>query len=94
MILGGEADAEDKFIPFTVVVDPSPDSAVMQVTSATSARRTAAVTHGDGRWRSFSLLLSIGCTLVGHQAARMLLAEGRWLQKKASDTISPSQRTL
>lgn len=31
VVLGGESDAADKFIPFTVIKDPSPDSPLMQV---------------------------------------------------------------
>lgn len=37
VVLGGAAgaDTEDKFLPFTVIKDPSPDSPLMQVTSLT-----------------------------------------------------------
>lgn len=31
VVLTGEADATDRFLPFTVIKDPSPDSPVMQV---------------------------------------------------------------
>lgn len=32
MVLGGETIEAERFVEFTVVVDPSPDSALMQVT--------------------------------------------------------------
>lgn len=40
VVMGGEADAADKFIPFTVIKDPSPDSPLMQVIGATGVMNT------------------------------------------------------